>query len=425
LWIYNECEVMDKKIAKKKWTRSRIISASLIVIFLVFIFYLIFLRDSSLKLNVEKERITISTVEYSPFQEFIPVTGTIEPMETFFLDVTDGGRVVKKFVEEGTFLNIGDPIILLENPDMSLRIMYNEAQLFQQINSLRSTRLYMEQNRLQLQGQLLQVEKDLIKQKRKYGNSKILYQKQYISKIEFEESEDDYNYLLSLKNLTLERYKQDSLFQADQINQLEVGIDRMKENLEMIKMQMENLTIKAPIKGQLTALNAEIGQSINRGQNLGRIDNVDEYKIRVQIDEHYLSKITTGLLGEFPFADKTYKVEIKTVFVQVTNGRFEVDMNFVDEVPTGIRRGQTVRIKLQLGDLSDAITVARGGFYQSTGGQWIFVLDESGSSATRRQMSLGRQKTMVFEVLDGLKEGEKVITSSYDNYGDVEKLILN
>ena len=416
---------MDKKIDKKTWTTKKILSTSAIVVFFGFLFYLIVFRDSSLKLNVEKERISISTVEYSPFQEFIPVSGTIEPMETFFLDVTDGGRVVTKYVEEGTFLNIGDPIILLENPDMSLRIMYNEAQLFQQINSLRSTRLYMEQNRLQLQGQLLQIERDLIKQKRKYENNLKLYKKQYVSEIEFEESRDEYEYLFRLRNLTLERHMQDSIFQADQINQLEVGIDRMKANLDMIKMQTENLTIKAPIKGQLTALNAEIGQSINRGQNLGRIDDVDKYKIRVQIDEHYLSKISKGLLGEFPFADNDYKVEIKTVYVQVTNGRFDVDMNFVDEVPTGIRRGQTVRIKLELGDLTDAITVARGGFYQSTGGQWIFVMDESGSSATKRQISLGRQNSMVFEVLEGLTEGEKVITSSYDNYGDVEKLILN
>ena len=416
---------MDKKIDKKTWTTKKILSTSAIVVFFGFLFYLIVFRDSSLKLNVEKERITISTIEYSPFQEFIPVSGTIEPMETFFLDVTDGGRVVTKFVEEGTFLNIGDPIILLENPDMSLRIMYNEAQLFQQINSLRSTRLYMEQNRLQLLSQLLQIERDLIKQKRKFENASKLYEKQYISEIEFEESRDEYEYLFRLRNLTLERHMQDSIFQAEQISQLEVGIDRMKANLDMIKMQTENLTIKAPIKGQLTALNAEIGQSINRGQNLGRIDDVDNYKIRVQIDEHYLSKISKGLLGEFPFADNDYKVEIKTVYVQVTNGRFDVDMNFVDEVPTGIRRGQTVRIKLELGDLTDAITVARGGFYQSTGGQWIFVLDESGSSATKRQISLGRQNSMVFEVLEGLTEGEKVITSSYDNYGDVEKLILN
>ncbi|MGD8306208.1 MAG: efflux RND transporter periplasmic adaptor subunit [Ignavibacteria bacterium] len=416
---------MDKKIEKKKWTPKKITYASAIAVFVGFLLYMIFFMDSSRKLNVEKERVTISTVEYSPFQEFIPVSGTVEPIETFFLDVTDGGRVVTKFVEEGTFLEVGDPIIQLENPDMSLRIMYNEAQLFQQINSLRSTRLYMEQNRLQLEGQLLQTEKDLIKQKRKYENAKILYDKQYISKIEFEETQDDYEYLLHLRDLTSERYKQDSIFQADQIQQLEVGIERMKANLDMIKMQMENLTIKAPIKGQLTALNAEIGQSINRGQNLGRIDDVDNFKIRVQIDEHYLSKITKGLMGEFPFADKNYKVEIKTVYVQVTNGRFEVDMNFVDEVPTGIRRGQTVRIKLELGDLTDAITIARGGFYQTTGGQWIFVLDESSTVATKRQISLGRQNTMVFEVLSGLKEGEKVITSSYDNYGDVDKLVLN
>lgn len=211
----------------------------------------------------------------------------------------------------------------------------------------------------------------------------------------------------------------------EQIKNLEYNVSRMQKQLEMTQSQMENLTVRAPIRGQLTALMAEIGQSITRGQNLGRIDDIDNYKIRVQVDEHYLARIAKGQYGEFTFADKVYRLIIEKVYVQVNNGRFEVDMHFVDEVPTGIRRGQTVRIKLELGDLSEATTIARGGFFQTTGGQWIFVVDKSGDFAVKRNISLGRKNTQVYEVLSGLEPGEKVITSSYDNYGDIEKLILN
>lgn len=415
---------MDKILEKKKWPPKKIISIVVGSLFFGAIIYILIFGDHSSKLNVDEERLTISTVANEPFQEFIPVTGEVRPIETYFLDVAEGGRVVEKFVEEGAFLEVGDPIIRLENPSLSLNIMYSEAQVFQTMNSLRGVRLSMEQNSLRLQGQLLELEYDILKQKRKFRNTEKLHEKKLISEIEYLESRDDYDYLLQLRNLTIETNRKDSLFRLEQIKNLEINVARMQVQLEMTNAQMENLTVKAPIKGQLTALRGEIGQSINRGQNLGQIDDVEHYKIRVQIDEHYLPKIQKGLIGEFPFAGKNYLVQIKTVFVQVTNGRFEVDCLFMDEVPEGIRRGQTVRIKLQLGDLSEAITIARGGFFQTTGGQWAFVVDPSGDFATRKNISLGRQNTQVYEVLSGLKEGEKVITSSYDNYGDVEKLVL-
>jgi len=415
---------LDKQIKKKKWPPKRILTIGIVTSFIIVVFYLLIFGDHSSKLNVDGERLTISTVAFEPFQEYIPVTGEIRPIETYYLDVAEGGRVVRKFVEEGAFLEINDPIIQLENPDLTLRIMYNEANLFGTMNSLGSQRLYMEQNKLQLQSSILLQEFEILKQKRLYSNNKKLFEKNLISQIEFEESRDDYQYLLKLKELTLKSNRTDSLFRLDQINQLEFNVKRMKTNLDMIRAQMENLTVRAPIKGQLTALKGEIGQSINRGQNLGQIDDIENYKIRVEIDEHYLSKIQEGLIGEFPFAGKDYKVAIKTVFVQVTNGRFEVDCLFMEDVPEGIRRGQTVRIKLQLSDLSDAVTIDRGGFFQSTGGQWAFVIDPSGDFAVKRDISLGRQNSQEFEVLSGLQKGERVITSSYDNYGDVEKLVF-
>ncbi len=414
---------MDRKIEKKKWTKRRIVYASSIAVFIVFVLYVFVFSDQSAKLNVETEKITISTVEYEPFQEFIPITGTVQPIQTFFLDVSEGGRVVKKFVQDGAFVKAGQPIIKLDNAQLTLNIMYNEAQLFQQINSLRSTRLSMEQNRLNLQSQLLEIEYDLIDRKRIYENNKILFEKNLISKFEFDRSKEQFELSKKKKDLTLESFTQDSLFRVQQILQLETSVEQMQNNLNLTKAQLENLTVKAPINGQISALTSEIGESISQGENLGQIDVIDSFKVRASIDEHYIARVNPGQFGEFNFNGKDYKIQIKTIYPQVTNGRFEVDMHFTAKQPEGIRRGQTLHIKLNLSEQKEAVTVARGGFYQSTGGQWVFVVN--GSSAVKRNIKLGQQNSQVFEVIEGLKPGEKVITSSYDNYGDVEKLILN
>ncbi len=415
---------MDRKIEKKKWTPKRILTYGGGGLLFIFIIYLLIFADKSSKLNVETERITISEVKYGPFQEFIPITGTVQPIQTFFLDVSEGGRVVKKYVEEGAFVNVGDPIIRMDNAELTLSVIYNQANVFSQINNLRSTRLSMEQNKLNLRAQILDIEYNLIDKKRIYENDKVLFEKNLISKNEFDRAKEQYEYAAQKRDLTLETYRQDSLFRSQQIVQLEQSVETLQSNLSVTKTQLENLTVRAPIKGQLTALNAEIGQSIARGENLGRIDVIDSNKVRASIDEHYIARVMPGQMGEFTFAGNDYKLIIKTVFPQVTNGRFEVDMHFVGVVPNGIRRGQTLQIKLELGEPDKAITIDRGGFYQTTGGQWIFVVDKSGGYAIKRNIKLGRQNTNSFEVIDGLKPGEKVITSSYDTFGDVEKLVL-
>ncbi len=415
---------MDRKIEKKKWTVKKIITYSAVGIFAIVILYSLIFGDRSSKLNVEKDKITISEVKYGPFQEYIPVTGTVQPIETFLLDVSDGGKVVKKFVEEGAFVNAGDPILKLDNASLTLNIIYNEANVFQQINSLRSTRLSMEESRLSLLGQLLDVDHSLRLQKTIYENNKILYEKNLISKIEYQNAKDEYEYLLKKKGLTLETFKKDSLFRTQQIDQLEKSVNTLQENLNITKKQLEDLTVKAPIKGQLTSLNAEIGQSLAPGANVGEIDVVDSFKVRVAIDEHYIARVSAGQTGEFSFNNNDYKLVIKKVYPEVKNGQFEVDMHFVGKVPQGIRRGQSLQIRLELGELSQALTIERGGFYQTTGGQWIFVVSPSGDYAIKREIKLGRQNSQEFEVLDGLKKGEKVITSSYDTFGDVDKLIL-
>lgn len=416
---------MDKKLEKKKWPPKKIAMYAGGGIFVLFVLYNFIFGDSSSKLNVETERLTISTVRTGPFEENIPITGTVQPIETYFLDVSDGGRVIERFVEEGAFLKVGDPIVRLENAQMRLNIIYNEANVFQQINNLRSTRLSFEQNKLRLKGQLYDAEFQVANEKRIFKTNKELYEKNLISENEYLESKDRYELAIKKKELTYENFVRDSMFMQTQVDQLEKSVDRMQRNLDLTKQQLENLTVRAPISGQLTSLDAEIGESISPGQNIGRIDDINSYKVRAQVDEHYIARVALGQYGTFTFAGNEYKLVIQTVFPQVQNGRFEVDMYFETEQPSGIRRGQTLQIKLALSELRTVTMIDKGGFYQTTGGQWIFVLDPSESFAIKRNISLGQQNTQVYEVLNGLEEGEKVITSSYENFGDNEKLILN
>ena len=416
---------MDKIIEKKKWPPKKIVLLSVSGVFVIFVLYSLILGDHSSKLNVEKERLTVSTVSKDVFQEFIPVTGTVIPIKTVYLDAIEGGRVEKRYLEAGTFVEKGDSILTLVNTDLVMNIMYREAELFEQSNNLRNTRLAMEQHRLNLQAQLIELNYEIRQQKRNYDRSQELVERKLISLKDFEDTRDRYDYLVNKREITLETHKQDSLYRIAQVEQLEMSLHRMQDNLEIVRKNMENLTLKAPITGQLTSLNAEIGESKIRGERLGQIDVLDGFKIRVQVDEHYIARIQLGQTGEFNFAGDTYKLVIKKIYPEVIEGRFEVDMEFVDgEEPEGIRRGQTTHIRLALGDLSEALLLATGGFYSSTGGQWVYVVDENGKTARKRKIRIGRQNTQNYEILEGLNPGEKVITSSYDNYGDIDVLVM-
>lgn len=416
---------MDRKINKKKFTKQSIL---VYVIGLAIIFitvYNIIDSDSPKKMNIEADHIMISSVEEGLFQEYTPVTGSIQPLETFQLDVSNGGRILKKFVDEGAYLKVGDPIILLDNVQLRLNIIYNEANVFQQINNLRSTRLSFQQSKLDLQSRLLVNNRDLREQNRLYKTNKRLFSKGMISENEYLDSKDQYEFLVKQKELMMETYRADSAMRAQQIIQLEKSVNTLEANLEITKQQLNNLTVRAPITGQLTSLNAEIGQSIGAGENIGQIDKVDSFKVKASIDEYWIARVRKGQKGSIAFNSEEYELVVKTVFPQVTNGSFQVDMLFVREVPERIRRGQTVRIKLELGELNETVYINRGGFFQNTGGRWIFVVDSSGKYASKRNIRLGRQNNQSFEVLEGLKKGEKVITSSYDNFGDAEKLEFN
>lgn len=413
---------MDRPVQKPKWPLKRIGMIGIPAVMVLFFILNLAFGDHRSVLNVKTERLAVSTVEKGPFQEFIPVSGTVIPIKTVYLDAMEGGQVSAVYLEAGSLVKKGDKILKLENNNLMLNILYNEANLAEQSNALRSNRLQMEQNRLALQSQLTELTYELRKQKRIYEQSRVLYEKGLIARQQFEEEKDLYDFLVRKQGLTVETHEKDSLFRAVQIQNLEASLDRMQDNLRLVKLNLENLVVKAPVTGQLTSLIPEAGQSISSGQRIGQIDVLDGFKVRVEIDQHYIARIHPGQKGDFDFNGKTSRMAVRKVYPEVKDGKFEVDMEFESAAPEAIRRGQTLHVRLELGDLSDAVLLARGGFFQDTGGQWVYVLDKSGNTAVKRNVRLGRQNPRAFEVLEGLEPGEKVITSSYENYGDSDKL---
>ncbi len=415
---------MDRKIEKKKWPPKRIITLVSIVAFVGIVAYLLIFKVSKSTLNVNAERLTISTVTEGPFQEFIAVMGNAEPEDIHYLTASDGGRVEEIFVEAGTMIQEGEKILRLANTNLLLDIMWREAELFQQSNNLRNTRLSMDQYKLQLVQDLANIDNMLQQQKRVFDRYKELAKDDLIAKHEFEIAEDQYLYLQKRKDLTLESQKNDIEFRQSQIIALEASLKRMTDNLDVVKEKQNNLTVRAPVSGHLTSLQAEIGEQKNPGTPFGQIDAMGGFKVVLGVDEHYLPRLEINRAGTFSLADQTYELIVDKIYPEVMDGRFEVDMAFVGEGPPNITRGMTFHIRLELGDISEAILLPRGGFFQTTGGNWIYILDESGDTATKTRIRVGRWNTDVYEVLEGLQSGDRVITSGYDNYGNMERLVL-
>lgn len=351
---------MDRKIEKKKWPPKKIVAYLGTILIAIFITYQLFFSDKSSRLNVNQDRIVVSTVYNGEFQEFIPVIGTVIPIKTIYLDAVEGGTVEQIYLEAGSFVNQGDPILKLTNTNLLLDIMYREAELFQQSNNLRNTRLAMEQNALIIKGQLIDLEFEIKKTARDYKNQKSLVDQNLIAVQEFETTRDEYEYLNDKLALTLQSYHQDSVFREIQMDQLEASLVRMETNLEIVKQNMGNLILKAPVSGQLTSRNAEIGESKTKGERLGQIDVLDGFKLLIAVDEYYLSRVSIGQKGTFTFDGKEHELRVGKVYPEVLNGRFEVDMEFVYEEPEGIRRGQSQHIRLELGDPGEGLLLARG-----------------------------------------------------------------
>jgi HlyD family secretion protein len=415
---------VDRAIQKKKWNTKKLLTIGSIAAVVLLIAGSIIFTSGKSKLNVDVERITISEIKKGPFQEFIPVNGVVMPLTTIYLDAIEGGRVEKKFVEDGATMKKGDPILKLANTDLELSLANQQTQVFDVLTQMQISRSQAQQNTIGKLNQMADVDNALKEAERIYKLNKSLYDQKAIGLQEFKSSENTYNYQVRRKKLASDILKQDTLQTSKQLTQANESYTNMKATLELMRKKVGDLIVRAPVDGQLTSMDAEIGQSKNKGERLGQIDVLSGFKVKVDIDEHYLSRIYNGLAGDFTFADKTYKLKIKKVYTQVTNGRFQVDMTFEGKVPDGIRRGQTLQIRLALSDETQAVLVPKGGFYQQTGGNWIFKVSEDGKTAYRVDVQLGRQNPDYYEVMQGLQPGDKVVTSSYETYADMQELVL-
>ena len=415
---------MDRKIKKKKWTKGRITGLILGVALLSFILYSFLFADNRSKLNVDKEKITVSSVSRDIFQEYIPETGIVMPSQTIYLDAVEGGVVKSIVLESGALVDKGDTIMELSNSNLQLSVMERESQMYEQLNILRTTRLQLDQNDLTQKAQLAQIDYQLQLLRPQFIRFKELAEKKLISQRELEEVQEQYEYNKRLKDLTYRAYQSDSIARAMQLRQIKMSEDRMLKSMDAVADLLNNLIVKAPTSGLLTTPDWEPGQSVNPGERMGQVALLDSFKVRVAIDELYLPRIEVGQQGAFTFDGQNYRLEIYKKYPTVSEGNFEVDMRFIGEVPQGIRRGQSLRIRLELGSSEEATLLATGGFFRDTGGNWVFVMNNDGSRAFKRDIRLGRKNSEYYEVLEGLEPDEKVITSSYENFGNNEVLVF-
>jgi len=413
---------MDIQIEKKKGIKKKHIYIGLAVLALSLLIYQAFFTEHVSTYIVDAEKLSIETVSKGIFHDYITVTGNVEPIATIYLDAREGGRVEEKVIEEGEMLNKGDIILRLSNPDLNLSILNSEAQLAEKSNFLRNTMVVMEQEKLQIKRELLNLEFDIKRKKRALEQNKSLYAENLISKEVFLVSEEDFQFAKRSYDLYLERQKQDSIYRSIQVTQMEGSLANMALNLKLVRQRQNNLHVTAPVDGQLTILDVELGQSIPKGGRIGQIHILTSFKVVAQIDEHYIDKVRVGLTAILERQGQEFELKIRKVLPDVREGSFAVEMLFVSEMPENMRTGQTYYARLQLSNPKKSLLLPRGNFFQETGGQWIFVLSADGKSASKRFIKIGKQNPKYYELLEGLEPGEKVIISGYDSFGDNEKL---
>ena len=418
---------MDKPIEKKKGIALVFSKKALPYWFgcfmAIFILWLIF-RDDASTLRINGDMLTVSEVKAGEFNDYIRVSGQVHPMTTIQLSPREAGIVEEIVIEEGTQVNAGDVIIRLSNDDLDLEILNSEANLAEKENALRNTMIQMEQEKMQLSLNILELETEVKRKGRALESQKRLFDDGLIGKEEYLRSEEDYTLFCKKLEVTLARAEQDSMYRNVQIQQMQESLKNMKINMQRIRMRKDNLDVKAPIDGELGLLDVVLGQSVGSGMKIGQINATGSYKIEAQIDEHYIDRVFAGLSATFERQNETYDAVIRKVYPEVRNGKFQADFKFSEEQPANIRTGQTYYLNLQLGQPESAILIPRGTFYQKTGGKWIYVVAPDGGKAVKREIRIGRQNPQYYEVLEGLEPGEKVITSGYDNFGDNEVLVF-
>ncbi len=418
---------MDKIIEKKTGWRVAFTKKALPwwlgALLLVFVIYLI-ARPNNKTLRVDKDTVTISSAVRGEFNDYIRISGRVQPMTTIQLSPQEGGIVEKILIEEGSPVKAGDAILILNNDNLDLQILNSEAELAEKENILRNTQIQMEQQKLDVRQTVLEYGMQVDRLRRAYEQQKALYEDKLIAKEEYLKAEEDYNLALQKYNLMTERSRQDSLYRGTQIDRMEESLENMQLNMSMIRRRKSNLIVKAPIDGELGLLDVVLGQSIAAGTKIGQINSVGVYKVEAQIDEHYIDRVIAGLEATFERQGETYSTVIRKVYPEVRDGKFKADFKFDGEQPDNIRSGQTYYLNLQLGQPEEAVIIPRGTFYQKTGGKWIYVVNKEGTKAVKREIRIGRQNPQYYEVLEGLEPGEKVITSGYDTYGDSDVLVF-
>ena len=418
---------MDKIIEKKTGWRIAFTKKALPwwlgALLLVFVIYLI-ARPNNKTLRVDKDTVTISSAVKGEFNDYIRISGRVQPMTTIQLSPQEGGIVEKILIEEGSPVKAGDAILILNNDNLDLQILNSEAELAEKENILRNTQIQMEQQKLDVRQNVLEYGTNVERLRRAYEQQKALYEDKLIAKEEYLKAEEDYQLALQKYNLMTERSRQDSLYRGTQIDRMEESLENMQLNMSMIRRRKSNLIVKAPIDGELGLLDVVLGQSIAAGTKIGQINSVGTYKVEAQIAELYIDRVIAGLEATFERQGETYSTVIRKVYPEVRDGKFKADFKFGDEQPDNIRAGQTYYLNLQLGQPEEAVIIPRGTFYQKTGGKWIYVVNKEGSKAVKREIRIGRQNPQYYEVLEGLEPDEKVITSGYDTYGDSDILVF-
>ena len=418
---------MDKIIEKKKGWRLAFTRKALPywlgALLAVFIVYLI-ARPNSKTLRVDKDSLTVSSAVRGQFNDYIRISGRVQPMTTIQLSPQEGGIVERILIEEGSRVKAGDAILVLANDNLDLSILNSEAELAEKENILRNTQIQMEQQKLDVRQNVLEYGTQVERLRRAYEQQKALYEDKLIAREDFLKAEEDYNLARQKYELMAERSKQDSLYRSTQIDRMEESLDNMQLNMQMIRRRKSNLVVKAPIDGELGLLDVVLGQSIASGTKIGQINSVGTYKVEAQIDEHYIDRVVAGLEATFERQGETFSTSIRKVYPEVREGKFKADFKFDGEQPDNIRSGQTYYLNLQLGQPEEAVIIPRGTFYQKTGGKWIYVVNKDGNKAVKREIRIGRQNPQYYEVLEGLEPGEKVVTSGYDTYGDSDVLVF-
>ncbi len=384
----------------------------------------IYFTSGKSKYNAPIDRLTISEITKGPFQEFIPVNGVVMPLTTIYLDAVQGGTVQQRYVEDGAKLKAGDPILKLSNTDVELSLANSENAVYAAQTQMQISQNAAQQNTVNKLQSMADADNAFRDAERVYNLDKKLYAQKAIGLQEYQVAENTYQYQLRKKKLAAQILKQDTALTKEQTKQSQEQYRQMNSSLQLMRKEVADLTVRAPIDGQLTALDAEVGQNKNKGEHLGQIDAISGIKVRANVEEHYISRVFTGLTAYYPTDDQTYKLTVKKVFTQVTAGQFQVDMEFVGPQPKGLRKGQTLQIRLAFSDEAPALLLPKGGFYQQTGGNWIFKVSDDGKTAYKVDIQLNRQNPDYYEVTRGLKPGDKVITSSYENYGDIQELVL-